>query len=250
MKLIWTYNGEPVSIDNQERKRIIRINYYITSISIAKRMGYHTVMYCDVNSVEYFKDFVDEIHILLQYNSPFWDSYKINVLEKETGDFCLIDGDILLHDRLPEMNADLTIDCFEVKTFKKYHKPTIDLMTNLGIQKIIPEWENKEQDMINHGIMYFRNDEFKNLYIDRWKKYGEFINENIEKIDDMVYASLASQYILVTLMNKNPQWKVESLTNKLGKPGTYYTHFAGDMKFDNPIVPETGIIKVRKKEWI
>ena len=250
MRLIWTYNGNPVTIDKSDKKTIIRINYYITSISIAKRMGYETVMYCDSNSEKYFKGFVDELYILPQYESPFWDTFKIDVLEKEKGVFCLIDGDIILHNKLPEFDTDLTIECFEVKTFRKYYKPTIDLLTELGIKEVIPEWENREQNMINHGIMCFQNENFKQLYLKRWKQYGKFINENCDKIEDMTYASLASQYILVCLMNANPQWTVKNLSDKLGKPNQYYTHYAGNMKFDNPRVSEDEIITLKQKEWI
>lgn len=247
MRLIWTYNGKPVTIDKNPYKTIVRVNFYITSISIAKRMGYRVVMYCDRQSTKYFEEFVDEIYILPQYQTPFWDSYKIDVLEKETGEYCLIDGDILLHNKLPDMTDDLTIDCFEIKTFKKYYKPTIDLLTDLGVKEVIPEWENREQDMINHGIMCFQNENFKQLYLERWKRYGRFVEDNISKITDMTYASLASQYILVTLMNANPQWKVKNLSNKLGKPNEYYTHFAGDMKFENPRVPTDKIITYKNK---
>lgn len=250
MRLVWTYNGNPVTLDKSDYKTIVRINYYITSISIAKRMGYKTVMYCDKFSFKYFHTLVDEIYVLPQYDTPFWDVYKIDVLERESGDYCLIDGDILLHDKLPELTADLTIDCFEIKTFKNYYKPTIDLLTELGIKEVVPEWENREQNMINHGIMCFRNDTFKHLYLERWKSYGEFINKNRDKIEDMTYASLASQYVLVVLMNANPQWKVQNLSNKLGKPNEYYTHFAGDMKFDNPKVPSDKLITLKQKEWI
>lgn len=247
MRLIWTYNGNPITIDKNPYKTIVRINFYITSMSIAKRMGYKVVMYCDRSSSKYFEGFVDEMYILPQYKTPFWDSYKIDVLEKETGEYCLIDGDILLHNKLPDMTDDLTIDCFEVKTFKKYYKPTIDLLTDLGVQEVIPEWENREQNMINHGIMCFQNENFKQLYLERWKRYGRFVDDNLSKITDMTYASLASQYILVTLMNANPQWKVKNLSNKLGKPNEYYTHFAGDMKFENPRVPTDKIITYKNK---
>lgn len=250
MRLIWTYNGNPVTIDKSEYKTIIRINFYITSISIAKRMGYRTVMYCDRNSEQYFNGFVDELHILPQYESPFWDTFKIDVLEKEKGKFCLIDGDIILHNKLPEFTADLTVECFEVKTFKNYYKPTIDLLTELGINEVIPEWENREQNMINHGIMCFNSEDFKKLYIDRWKRYGRFIGDKRDKIEDMTYASLVSQYILVCLMNSNPQWEVKNLSNKLGKPNEYYTHYAGNMKFENPRVPFDKLITLKQKEWI
>ena len=90
MKLIWTYNGNPVNIDKVDYKTIIRINLYITSISTAKRLGYKTKLYCDINSVKYFEEFVDEIVVLEQYDTPFWDSYKIDVLEREEGEYCLI----------------------------------------------------------------------------------------------------------------------------------------------------------------
>jgi hypothetical protein len=248
MKLIWTYNGKPVSIDKIDYKTIIRINLYITSISTAKRMGYETIMYCDKHSVTYFESFVDKIVVLEQYDTPFWDSYKIDVLERETGDYCLIDGDIILHNKLPKFTADVTIDCLEIKTYK-YYKPTIQLLTEIGIKDIIPEWEDREQNMVNHGILHFKNEEIKKLYLQKWKLYGEFIIKHRDKIDDMVYASLTSQYLLLLICN-SVNASIEPLSHALGKMNKYYTHYAGDMKFDNPKVPSDVIIKPYKKVLI
>jgi hypothetical protein len=245
MKLIWTYNDSPVSLENDDYRKIIRINLAIQSIKAAKGLGYFTSMYCNKESANYFIKFVDEINILEQYDTPFWDCFKIDVLEKETGEFCLIDGDIILHNRLPEFTEDLVIDSFERRTCKRYYD-LFDIIDTLNIKKYVKDWVNdKKLLIINHGIMYFKNESFKQIYLENWKNYGIFVTNNKDNIDDMVYASLTSQYILSILVKKY-SINVKALSHSILEKNDYYIHYAGDNKFTNPIVPTNYIISDSK----
>ena len=55
MSLIWTYNGDAVLNKVNDSRRITLINYYILSITEAKNLGYHTIIYTNTNSIKYFE---------------------------------------------------------------------------------------------------------------------------------------------------------------------------------------------------
>ena len=109
MKLIWTYDINAKQLS--EVNRTILTNYYILSIKSAKNLGYYTIMYCNSSIKDFWSDYVDEVNEVDNYeNSLLWDSFKIKVLEERDDEFCLIDGDVILHDRLPEFYNEVDID--------------------------------------------------------------------------------------------------------------------------------------------
>ena len=183
MKLVWTYNIlAKVGNKNEERKTIL-INYYIVSIKKAKSLGYYCIMYTDSFSKKYFEKIVDEIHICDQYeNSIQWDCYKVYALEDRNDDFVLIDGDVILNDKLPKFDADVVFDTYEVANWKKEYEPVIKQFTELGIGDVIEEWATERKNVFSCGILYFKNDENRKLYVQQWKKYNNFLNEIIKTI--------------------------------------------------------------------
>ena len=249
MKLVWTYNIlAKVGNKTEERKRIL-INYYIISITTAKKYGYFTIMYCDSESAKYFQDIVDEIHIEDNYqNSVQWDCYKIKAFEERNDEYCLIDGDVILHDRLPDFNSDVVIDTYEVKNWELEYKPVIEQFTELGIGDILDGWCDKKKPVFSCGILYFKEDKYRKLYVDMWKKYNNFLNEKLQthKIDVDVATMVGGQYI-GTLIAQKYNLSVEYLSVSLGESGHYYKHHCGILKYRNPIVPKDRIIKIDKK---
>jgi hypothetical protein len=230
-------------------KKTLLINHYLFSIESAKKLGYSTKIYTNTDSIELFKNVVDEVIVIDDYeNSPLFDSFKIKVLEDETGEYFLIDGDVILHSKLPNLKYDLLFDTYETNNWVIYSK-TIEKLTNFGLKNEINEWNSTKTNIFNCGILKFNNEEFKNIYIEKWKKYNQFILNNLDEIwdnDNNVkwfdsninnITSVGAQYLL-TILSSYYDIKSTFLQEKLQVKGKYYCHYSGNIKYENSIVPD------------
>ena len=252
MKLVWTYNIlAKVGNKNEERKTIL-INYYIVSIKKAKSLGYYCIMYTDSFSKKYFEKIVDEIHICDQYeNSIQWDCYKVYALEDRNDDFVLIDGDVILNDKLPKFDADVVFDTYEVANWKKEYEPVIKQFTELGIGDVIEEWATERKNVFSCGILYFKNDENRKLYVQQWKKYNNFLNEIIKTNDvDRDVATMVGGQYLVTLLALHHGYSYSNINSYLGENSRFYKHHCGPIKYSTPIVPNNYILDIDKKSLV
>lgn len=249
MRLIWTFDSG-VFVDNlaNTKKRIL-INYYILSIQRAKKLGYSTTIYCDNKSVEYFNEVCDEVVVVgNQYDSPLYDYIKIQVLEdQKDDDYCLIDGDIILNFRLPEFKTDITFDAYEVhfnntENWSKDYEETVNQLTSLGIKDYIPEWSIKRGYIINCGILCIKTQKNRDLYINSWKNYNQFVKNNIEKLSMRNLTNIGAQYLL-TLIRDFYNISSEQMSEGFGRKGYYYTHDAGNTKYITPMVSKTQILE-------
>jgi hypothetical protein len=238
MKLIWTYNtnvnfGDQVGLHTPKRQLIL-LNYYIHSIKTAAGFGYYTIIYCDDAVSEYFNDIANEVIVVDSYeNSPLWDSFKIKVLEDRTDDFALIDGDVILHNKLPLFTTDVTFDSYEINNFKFNYKEILNDLTNMGIGKVLSVWVNKQLPIISCGILSIKNKHLKENYISNWKLYNKFIIEHIDKVDIDFATMVGAQYLLSILAEDTSQTK---LSNFVGGDNEYYKHYCGPLKYKTPVV--------------
>ena len=183
MKLIWTYDGKMSKGDDNSRNRIILINYYIHSILTAKKFGYTTIIYCDSGSEKYFNNIADEIHIVDSYEPTLvWDYLKVKVLEDREDDFYLIDGDVILHDRLPKFTTDVIFDSYETTAFKYKYKNILTELTKMGIKEVIDIWDDKQLPILSCGVLSIRNSLLKEKYVHYWKRYNQFIIDHIDMV--------------------------------------------------------------------
>ena len=240
MKLIWTYDSNSKNLT--ETNRTILINYYILSISRAKRFDYYTIMYCSSDEVDFWLRYVDEVIPVDSYeNSPLWDSFKIKVLEERSDDFCLIDGDVILHNKLPDFYNDVAIDGYEIMNWYNEYLPTIEKLTELNISDVIDLWECKRHYVMSCGILYIKSPEVRKMYVNYWKVFNEFIKSNIDSVDSYRATAVGAQFLL-TLMVKKKNLTYNSLSAQFGERGEFYQHFFGDNKYKHPLVPTDTII--------
>jgi hypothetical protein len=247
IKLIWTYDGKMSKGDDTSKNRIILINYYIHSIVTAKKFGYETIIYCDSNSKKYFEDIVDEIVIVESYeDSIVWDYMKVKVMEDRNDEFYLIDGDIILHDKLPEPDSDIVFDTYETANWVEEYSYTTKQLEDLGVNSTIPYWESNRKPVISTGIFYLKP-EFREDYVSEFKKCNKFINDTKDdNVFDKDYISLVGgQYLLTLFVNQNNLSKT-NINSNMGEMGKYYKHYFGKMKFQNPIVSSERIMKNEK----
>ena len=240
MKLIWTYDGKMSKGDDNSKNRIILINYYIHSIITAKGFGYETIIYCDSNSQQYFKDIVDEMVIVESYeDSIVWDYLKVKVIEDRFDEFCLIDGDIILHNRLPEFNTDIVFDTYETANWLEEYSDTITQLDALGVKETIPYWSCDRVPVISTGILYM-NPKYRQEYVSEFKKCNNFINQNKDTNNfHKDYISLVGGQYLLTLFVNHKQFTNYKINNNMGEVGEYYKHHFGKTKFQNPLVSDT-----------
>lgn len=254
MKLIWTYNSnikvrsdDPLSIfypsvENTNKRKIITINYYLLSIKNAKKLGYETIIYTDNDSSKYFKGIVDEIVLVSDYEaSPLFDSFKFKVLEDRSDDFCLIDGDLILHSKLPTFTSEVTFDSYEKNSWSNVYEKTINTLTELGISKVINFWSNNKTDIMCCGLLSFNNEKIKRLYLGLWKEFNIFIKNNQDSIDLDFATAIGAQYLLTLLLKKH-NINYSNMSNELGKINEYYHHHNGDLKYKTPIVADSYIV--------
>lgn len=245
MKLIWTYDSRvKLTYINSER-RLIMEEFYKKSISSAKDLGYYTIIYTDTASEQLFNGLVDEIIIVDDYDvTIIFDYLKIKVLEERVDDFCLIDGDLILHAKLPKFVEDIVFDTYEKNSWKHDYKFGVEKITNSNIKEIIPFWSGKRLDIFNCGILYIKNRENRLEYVKLWKKLSNWIIkfENEFNIDLRTGVTLISQFTciisqyLLTIFSIENNLIVKPLNNKMGEMGKYYKHFYGGTKFNNNIL--------------
>jgi len=244
MKLVWTYDSEVNTPINslsgwdvgyvENRKKII-LNYYLHSINTAKNLGYETVIYCNPLSVKYFEGMVDEIFTIEKYeNTPLWDGIKTYPLEIRNDEYCLIDGDIILHQRLPEFKKDIVFDVWEIGNWEKDYKETVLKLDSIGIGEMIPEWSPERTFVANSGFMWLQNKEFRDLYVNRWKTFNNFIIENVDVLNTF-QASLIAGQMMFSLLIKKYGYEHDTMSKHMDDKNPYYTHFFGGRKFKYPI---------------
>ena len=246
IKLIWTYDGRVKKTYDDERHKIVLINHYILSMITAKGLGYDIIVYCDKNSVNYFKDIADEL-IYLENNlyEKIWDYPKLYVLENRNDNFLLIDGDVILNKRLPELTDELVFDAFEDGNWNFEYLGIITQLKELGIENHIPFWSVERLPVINTGILYIRDIEFKNEYVKYWKILYNFIFSLDKTFDKTKIAMVTSQFLL-TILAKYRKVEMKNMNKYRSEMGEYYTHYFGIHKMTNNLVPDNKIIKYNK----
>lgn len=240
MKLIWTYDSNSKLLTEEER--IILVNYYILSITSAKKLGYHTIMVCNESENKFWKKYVVETCICDSYeNSPLWDSFKMRGLELLSYNDYLIDGDVILHNKIPENRNDIIFDSYEILNWSNEYQPTINKLTELGIGNVIRIWDTKRIPIMNCGVLSINNIMLRLMYLTQWKKFNQFVIDNINEIDTKYATAVGAQYLL-TLIANSYNGSSTKLTENLGDRGEYYQHYYGSQKYTSPIVPTDHIL--------
>lgn len=109
MKLIWTYSSKLHRNNQITKDQILRL--YKESI---KRGGsyYATSVYTTQEDKGYFEELVDEVVIIPEGLDYFLDDIKLYALSNEDINFCLIDGDLMLHEPLKFSDNPVDIEFF------------------------------------------------------------------------------------------------------------------------------------------
>jgi hypothetical protein len=243
MKLIWTFNSKGGNdIVRLNSKKITIINYYIHSITEAKKLGYKTIIYTNVP--EPFQNIADEvINIEIKEDSSVWVNLKLKVLEERTDDYCLIDPDVILRDRLPTIENGVMFDTYEMGNWDKEYSHQIQQLKDLGIEKVFSFWDSKKRPVINCGILYITSKTLKEEFVKNWKIYRKWLLDNTTSdMIDIDSAAMIGEEYLLTLLSENLNINKYPVNQYMGQKGRYYTHYFGVKKFTSPIVPTEYIL--------
>lgn len=216
------------------------INLHRLSINHAKTLGYDCSIYIPPHLHKYFDDLGIEVKNVTYGGNNFFDYVKNYILKVELGEYIIIDGDLILNKRLPSLSAHLLYEKQEPQSWKLFYRDEVNNLNRLGIHNIIPEWTGKKRlDIVNIGLLSVENEEFKNIWLDRWDKVKFFVESNITT-NQIRYTPIAAQYMLTELIE---YYNVDTKDFKtLSLPSTY-THYSGESKFTSSIVPDNRILK-------
>jgi len=205
------------------------LNMHSISSNLAKKLGYTTEIY--TNS-DIFDSYFDTIH-KFDYNYIFWDSYKLLPYSLRDDDYMIIDYDLFIHKNISfDKDVDFYFDTWE--SWKYYDAP-VKILTELGIGDVIPEWNSNKQKVMNTGILYFKNIDFRKLYYKRYIEFYQFCEQNLDALKTykpfQMFGTIAAQYLL-TILSTYYNIQHYNFSKIPREKNEYYHHMCGPDKFD------------------
>lgn len=158
--------------------------FYELSMKLT-RQYYPVTLYTDEYGAQRLGDFADEVKLLENDSENYiWSEAKFEAISRESGDFLHVDGDLFINRPFNLPDADVYYDHTEHILYDFYYKDNINNFEKYGVSKVFPEWSTEYTGAFNIGIMGFRTEEIKNLYLDRYYKMKEwFFTEFPKDID-------------------------------------------------------------------
>lgn len=247
-KLVWGFyfddiNDIELEKDNSTKTKFYTlVNFHRLSINKAKLIGYECYLYTPKYLHKYFYDLNINLKDIPNVGNIIFDYVKNYILKVEKGDYLIIDGDLILNNRLPNLTADLLYEKNEVRSWNEFYNNQVILLNKKGIGDIIPEWSGKKYNqIINIGLFQIYNNEFKKICIDRWDTIKEFIEKEIGF--ESGYTTVAGQYIITELVN---YYKPHTKDFKSLSPKDTYIHYMGDIKFEKKFIPHDRILILKQ----
>lgn len=190
MRIIYSFNTgieeDYFKGDNLENN----FKFYELSIRLA-RQYYPVTLYTDEYGASRLGHLVDEVKFLEKDPSNYiWSEPKFEAISRETGDFLHLDGDLFIVKPFNKPDADLYFDHIEHGLYEIYYKDNLENFDKYGIKERFPEWSKEYTGAFNIGIMGFRNDEIKNIYLDRYYSMKEWFFNEYPLRDETVLASM------------------------------------------------------------
>jgi hypothetical protein len=220
------------------------INYHRLSIKSALSLGYECHIYLQESNVKYFSDINVKIKLVHGLDTTLFDWIKYYILSNDTTGGTLIDGDLILNSKLPNIKSDIVFEKYETNAWKLLYEEYVGVLNKLNIRDIIPEWSgNPRKKIINIGILKIQNKQFKDIYLNRWNNMNEFIKNNSKIVNKKEFTGTATQYLLTELVD----YYEINIENYLNNKNSNYSHYMGHNKFKNGIVPYDKLLLFNNK---
>lgn len=227
MRIIYSFNTS-VGDDDYFKGINLEHNFLFYELSIRLcRQFYPVTLYTDEYGAERLGHLVDEVKMLKKDPENYiWSEPKFEAISNETGEFLHVDGDLFITKPFILNDSDVYYDHTEITLHEYYYKENLKNFTDYGIGEVFPEWSSKYLGAFNIGIMGFRTDEIKNIYLDRYFKmkdwyYNVFPNE---KFDSPIPSMTLGEHSLSCLSDYY-NWKSTPLYDE-----NQYLHMYGGRK--------------------
>lgn len=187
MELIYSFYSNFNKYDYWKGKnRENNLLYLELSIKLARQF-YPVTLYTDEETAKRFINLVDDIKILNVKDSNYkiWSQAKFEAIERHEGEFLHIDGDLFMTEPLVIPQGDIYYDHTETGLYESYYKYNLELFDKKGIKKVFPEWTTEYTGAFNIGILGFKNNSIKQLYLDRYYKQLDWLYSTIP-VDEQV----------------------------------------------------------------
>tara|TARA_B110000285_G_scaffold158522_1_gene176869 strand:+ start:32 stop:748 length:717 start_codon:yes stop_codon:yes gene_type:complete len=220
MKLIWTYSPKLNRSNKISHDDMLKLFYH--SIECGSKF-HSTCVYTD--TPEKFIGKVDEIiELPSDFEIYFLDDIKFYVMENESSDYTLIDGDLFIDSPIknvsPNIGTEVYISHRAGIHYEKYNRA----LESEGVIDIIPYWKSS-LGYYNLGLIQINKFQHKEFIID-YKKLKQFYKDKIEGIyfnrkNECVEISLCTYFFTLFnmyKMNKHTQLSKSSYIHLCG-PG-------------------------------
>tara|TARA_R110002153_G_scaffold114755_1_gene257656 strand:- start:201 stop:917 length:717 start_codon:yes stop_codon:yes gene_type:complete len=218
MKLIWTYSPKLNRSNKISHDDMLKLFYH--SIECGSKF-HSTCVYTD--TPEKFIGKVDEIiELPSDFEIYFLDDIKFYVMENESSDYTLIDGDLFIDSPIknvsPNIGTEVYISHRAGIHYEKYNR----VLESEGVIDIIPYWKSS-LGYYNLGLIQINKFQHKEFIID-YKKLKQFYKDKIEGIyfnrkNECVEISLCTYFFTLFnmyKMNKHTQLSKSSYIHLCG----------------------------------
>jgi len=140
-------------------------------------------MYTTEEHKNLFVNDVDSIKIIDEnYDIYFQDDLKFYVLQKETPPYTLIDGDIILDNKLKIGNENVVYEkkLGEYPT-EDYFLKMLEYLDKYKVKKSFPYWKTFEYTY-NLGILHVNDNTFVNSFTEEYTKLKKWYKDNIDLV--------------------------------------------------------------------
>ena len=218
MKLIWTYSPKLNRSNKISHDDMLKLFYH--SIECGSKF-HSTCVYTD--TPEKFIGEVDEIiELPSDFEIYFLDDIKFYVMENESSDYTLIDGDLFIDSPIknvsPNIGTEVYISHRAGIHYEKYNRA----LESEGVIDIIPYWKSS-LGYYNLGLIQINKFQHNEFIID-YKKLKQFYKDKIEGIyfnrkNECVEISLCTYFFTLFnmyKMNKHTQLSKSSYIHLCG----------------------------------
>lgn len=237
MKLIWGLQNK--NKDKLQSPYVYDMTYL--SIQMAKDLGYETVLYGTSDSITQLGQYVDEVYNTDELDYQLFDDLKIHIWKTRMDDYLTIDGDVFLHSPLVFNNTlpFVTFDKITEEQLVGYSKDCLDIINGLGINELVPEWNNELRISFSTGLVRWKgNSGLLQYYIESYTKLRKWFLNNETLINGLheeltSSKSLISHYICEHLLQRMvAYYELKSQPLNEIKGNSYY-HWSGSDKFED-----------------
>jgi len=177
--------------------------FYELSMRLS-RQYYPVTLYTDQYGADRLGHLVDEVKFLEKDPENYiWSEAKFEAISKESGEFLHVDGDLFINSPFNLPTADVYYDHTEHVLYDFYYRENIHNFDKYGVGKVFPEWSTEYTGAFNIGIMGFKTDDIKNVYLDRYYKMKEwYFNEFPKDIEAPLISMTIGEHGLSCISNK------------------------------------------------